>query len=712
MRLPTDPLALEPRRTWRLALLLLAFVPFIAAVTWQAARAPNMGDSDMTRIALMVLNRSGQAHFPGDSAMQGGTWWTGYIPVYLWAVGQGYQAVGDFTTLMVGLTAAVYAVLLAGAYRLGRALRLPFVIALAFALLCGLYVTTAHALSWNGLQIESAAGRNIYLALLLWLAALALRLWQRGAGPAGWGLLGLGMGLLANLHPINGGMAVAIFGLLMLAGAAARRFSLAAALAYGALALPGLALAYTATSPKFDLPVTAEMVQSAVTGSLFASVYFSTARANLFIYRLPAWPPALLLYSAGLLVTGGALLYRAIAPRARSHQTGARPAVSAQHPRLWAAFGLVNLFGALLILLVDWLVLFGGALWVGRALRRRGDQADALALLWLAAVGALALTGAFIASDVLPSGVSTVLPSLARALQRSGTYAYGAVALLAALGLRDLLARTAHDRWLLLIAAAAAVVTGFHEAMFETLPGAWLPLDGWMYAGVALLLAWPALGQGGWRALRWGGAAALAVQALTRALSSPASVPVTLLTGAIIAGAALLWLRAPQRPQRLALALAAAALVTAAFLIPFDGQPAAALIAQDAQRTLLRSWSRRDSWSAYFGLYQVGTWLRQHTPPGALVVAEPTLLRIWSLRPQVVGSDDLVFLRDDPAVIEAIAALIERQRAAYEDPQRLLAFAREQGAAYLVVAAEADALPGLTPALETPAYRVYAVPPA
>jgi hypothetical protein len=321
MHLPPDPLALEPRRTWRLALLLLAFVPFIAAVTWQAARAPNMGDSDMTRIALMVLNRSGQAHFPGDIFMHDGIVWPGYIPVYLWLIGQGYQAVGDFTALMVGLTAVVYAVLLTGAYRLGRALRLPFVIALAFALLCGLYVTTAHALSWTGLQIESAAGRNIYLALLLWLAALALRLWQRGAGPLRWGLLGLGMGLLANLHPINGGTAVALFGLMMLAGVAARRFSLGAALAYGALALPGLALAYTTTSAKFDVPLPPAAAELAAANALFPSVYLSTARANLFIYRLPAWTPALLLYSVGLLLTGGALVYRALT----SLTPGARP---------------------------------------------------------------------------------------------------------------------------------------------------------------------------------------------------------------------------------------------------------------------------------------------------------------------------------------------------------------------------------------------------
>jgi hypothetical protein len=152
--------------------------------------------------------------------------------------------------------------------------------------------------------------------------------------------------------------------------------------------------------------------------------------------------------------------------------------------------------------------------------------------------------------------------------------------------------------------------------------------------------------------------------------------------------------------------------VTVAFLIPLNGPPAAVQIAQDAQRTLLRSWSRQDQWSPYYHLYRVGTWLRQQTPPGALVVAEPTLLRIWSLRPQVVGSEDIGFLRDDAALIEAVAALTVRQAEAYQNPQRLLDFAREQGAAYIVVAVDADALPGLTPVHETPAYRVYAVPPA
>ncbi len=698
--LPIDPLTFEPRPSRRLALLLLVFTPFIAAVTWQAARAPYVGDSDMVRIALMVFNRCGSDSFPGDLAMQGATWWPGYIPVYLWLIGQGYQIVGDFMTLMVGLTAVVYAVLLTGAYRLGRVLKLPFMIALAFALLCGLYVTTAHALSWTGLQIESAAGRNIYLALLFWLAALALRLWQRGTGPAGWGLLGLGMGLLANLHPINGGTAVAIFGLMMLAGVAARRFSLAAALFYGALALPGLALAYTSTSAKFDQTLTPEAAQMAVEGVLFPSVYTSVARANLFIYRLPAWSPALIAYTLGLISCGGALLYRA------------RAGSAAKPPRLWAIFGIVNLFGALLILLVDWLVLFGGTLWIGRALSRRDDQADALALLWLAAVCTLALTGAFVVSDVLPSGASTVPFSLARALQRSGTYAYGAAALLAVLGLRDLLARTARDRWLLAVAAAAVVVAGFHEAEFETLPGTWLPLDGWIYAGAALLLAWPLLDRSGWRALRWGGTAALVVQALTRALASPASPAVTLLAGGVVAGIGLMWWQTPRRTVRRIFAIQAAALVATVFLIPFNGQPAAVRIAQDARRVLLRDWSRQDTWSYYHPLYAVGAWLRQHTPAGTLIAADSTLLRIWSLRPQVVGSEDLEFLDPASSVIPAVSALIERQAEAYQSSQGLLDFARAHGAAYIVVPLKPGAVQpaGLTPVYETPYYAVYSVP--
>lgn len=699
MHFPSNPLALEPRRPWRLALLLLAFTPFIAAVTWQAARAPYVGDSDMVRVALLVLNRYDQTAFPGDIAMQGATWWPGYIPVYLWLVGQGGRIVGDFMALMVGLTAAVYAVLLTGAYWLARALRQPFVIALAFALLCGLYVTTAHALSWTGLQIESAAGRNIYLALLLWLAGLALRLWQRSVKPASWGLLGLVMGALANLHPINGGTAVAIFGLMMLAGVAARRFSLAAALLYGLLALPGLALAYTSTSAQFDYALTPEAAQLAVEGKLFPSVYTSVARANLFIYRLPAWTPALTVYTLGLAVTGGALLY---CIRARS---------TAQPLRLWIAFGLLNLFGAWLILLADWLVLFGGALWIGRALRRRDDQADALALLWLAAVCALALAGAFILSDMLSSGASTVPFALARALQRSGTYAYGAVALLAALGLRDLLARTARDRWLLVVAAAAAVVTGFHEAVFETLPGTWLPFDGWIYAGVALLLAWPLLDQSGWPALRWGGTAALVAQALTRALASPIAPTLTLLTAGIVAGAALLWLRTPPLPARPMLPLGAAALVVVVFLMPFYEQPAAAQIAQDAHRVLLRDWSRQDRWSPYHRYYAVGAWLRQNTPPGTLVMAEATELRVWSLRPQVVGGEDAHFVRDNPELRAALLALAARQDQAYQAPQRLLDFAREHGAAYAVIPLWLGVphLPGLTPVFETPDYAVYAV---
>jgi hypothetical protein len=669
-----DPLLFEPPGSRRCWLVGVAIALYLIVPMWQTARAPRVGDVDMIRVGLVVYNRYARDLFAGDLAMQAGEWWPGYTPVYIGLLGAGYRIVGNFELMMFIVAGAARVSLLAGFYALGRRLGFPFLIALALALMSGLYVTSALGTAWTGVQLEMAAARNLYLALLPWIFCLALTVYRRpGQQTKHWLLLGFGLGLLANLHSINGIYLLCLLGSLMLVGVLVRRFRLLDALAFGAAALPGLALIYAHTFlyyANYYTDIGAALLPDNVLGYRYADL----TKANLFFYRLPNWSVPIAIYGVLTALTTPALL----------RSSGRRG--------WWIAFGLTQFFGAALLMPLDWLVLFAGAAWIRRKLQGKVFAADTLVLLTLAVMGMLSLVAGSLLSAFAESSGFSPANFLSRGFQRGGTFSYGVLIVFAALAFWETLQRGDARSKLLFIASAAAVfVLGFHQQAYvpvlEAIPfsedlttwGQWLPVDPWIYLGVALLLLWHE-----WPAsARIGLAGMLIFLAVTRLLAAPASDVAALLMGMVLFVTHIAWTRSHQ--PRLRLAVVAGVALAVIVAAPIGAESIIGRMVKDTRRVFLRDWSRTDNQSPHSALYVVGDWIRQHTPSGSLVIANRTFLRYWMLRPLVIGDQDALFLSYNPQQYNELQAEFERLQAAYASPEALLAFSREHDADYVVV---------------------------
>jgi hypothetical protein len=650
-----------------------ALLLFLLPVLWQANRAPRIGDIDTIRVGLLALNRAAPETFPGDIAMQTGTWWPGYTPAYIGFLSAGYQLIGDFETLMLVLTVVAYVSLLTGFYCLGHKLNLPWESSLALMLLSGLYIPTALGHSWTGIRLEMAAARNLYLALFPWLMWLGLHFYRTSPSRfQTWLFYGLLVGLAANLHSINGITIIGALLVMMLVGIVKKHFSWVATLAFALGSLPGLLKIYLDTYVTYAEITT--FFTDATQGQIIrldTTVYNDVTRLNLFFYRLPTWNIPIVIFAL-LTIAGLLLLWRS------GDKTG------------WIMFGLAQFFGAALILTMDWFVLLAAAFWIVRVLRREHTETDRLALCFLFAVNLLALLIGWVFSNL--SGALS-MPSLlvpARSFLRGGAFVYPALVILIVISWRDLLRQSFWRGITLLL----VVILGFHDMArtppLEAIPvagsaGQWLPVDIWTYAGIFLLVVWPLLEKRS-QIIQWGWLAVLAFQAVTRLLGAPADDSITLIIGVIVAVGMWVATSANRQSTGRRLAIGGAAAILILFMtLPLNGRSTVADIFANARSTLYRSWSRQDTWSLYYEDYFRGQWIQQNTPPASLILTGDTFARYWMQRPIVIGSDDHLFFHHAPAEYERFYRETQAQAAAYQSPEKLLQYAWQHQVDYIVV---------------------------
>lgn len=496
-------LSAEPTRLQAAAVVLVGILAFTALPMWQTLRQPRIGDADILRIGLVILNRYAAEDFPRDMAMQAGAWWAGYTPLYVQLIGAGYLLVRDLGIVFALVTWIAYGALLSGFYRLGRALGLPFGVSLLLMCLSGLYIVASHALAWTGVANEMAAPRNLYLGLFPWIIYGGLRIWRRSARPArDWLLFGGLLGLSALLHPISAGVVASALALMLAIGCGIGRLHWRGGAAFVIGALPGLLAGY-------------QLVEAHVGGyagpgeeaarAAADFMYFSIARVNVFFFRLQGWPPALLAYTLLTLLTGAYLLVSR-RPEARRSQW------------VWASFGLAQFAALLLVFLVDWWILLVAVEWARQIYAGRETAEEHMTLVFIACVLLLALSASSVLSLLaqaqwLPAGAS-----LARMFQRGGTFSFAGLIVLTAFLFRQRW-QAYPGRWLYLAAAVATFTIGLHQREFEQIPGFWLPFDHWIYPGVAVSIAWPHLHRRRLLWLRDGALAMLAVIAVTRSLA-------------------------------------------------------------------------------------------------------------------------------------------------------------------------------------------------
>lgn len=478
-----------------------------------ASRPPIIANYDLLNVSLLVLNREDQAQFDGDLAMTAGTWWAYYTPAYLTLLRVGYRLTSSLEIIYLLLTAGAYLGLLTGFYALARHLRLRFHWAVLLALLSGVYHQSALGLSWTGAGSEMAAARNVYLGLTGWLIYWGLNIAQSQRDqPRRWLLYGCVLGILSNLHSLTGLFFIALIGMGIAGTCIVQRLSWRVLLAFAIGTSPGVLLVYQSTvAPIATLYVEGQQFEAAWRTTIgFTSGYQNLSRAEILGLRLSNWHLPILLYTAGSVFTGIGLY------RANLRQNS--PPVSS-FDALWSIFGIVQLYAAMLLLTLDWLVLLAGGLWL---LHNRKDKRTRGLLLILAAIGFLALPIGYSAVLLGESGLLPIGYGAARLLMRGGQFAYPAIIMIMLCAAQSMiLSRLHRERSLLVLLLISSLITGIlgqrDPAQFFGV--GWLAPDSWTLLGIAVLLGWDRVPR--WELVRCIGIVVLFGRLLMQIISAP-----------------------------------------------------------------------------------------------------------------------------------------------------------------------------------------------
>ncbi len=712
VQLLRDPLRFEPPPRLRGLLLGVIFAIFVSVPLYQATRQPRIGDIDIARIGLVILNRYDQAEFVGDIAMQADVWWRYYTPAYLGLVGTLYSITRDFEIALFILLVAVYMLLLSGFYLLGRKLAFPYMLAVALALLSGLFYSVALGLPWGGLKLDMAAARNVYLAAVPWLLLLALTLYQRRDGTLSWTLFGVIVGIAANMHSMSGVVFAGVIGILLLAARFTVTVSWRSIAGYTLGTFPGLLVIYFTTyTDVAGIAYTAAQQNEIL---IRESIFIDLTRFNLIFYRPPNWGYPILIYSAASFLALAWLWF------ARHRAT------PAQTTNAWRLFGLVQFGAALMVLTQDWLVCFAALMWLQRSTPRREqltalDFMDRVSLLALLALGMLIFCGGGLLTVISETGIFPPSSVLARALIRGIHLTVIPVLVLSIAAIHDTLSSVqATQKALYVLTALAVFALGFHQTAvvppLEGIPfsdsltsvGQLLPIDLAVYLGVLLLSFWRRF-EGQWQTLRTGFALVLLIEAGARVLALTDMTLIALLFGGLVIVVQLGLRRTSALQVRGGLIAVMLVGTFALVLLPITGNTVFSRIEAATFPALTRNWSREDTYSVFYNLYRVGQWLAENTPPGTVILSNDSLVRYWAHRPLIGGIMDLQFLQPGTEPYAQVAAIYGDLMVLYHDHDQIIAFAERYGASYLMLTYPIDLRghPAVQLEYENPYYRIY-----
>lgn len=456
---------------------IVALVLFLSVALFQAARQPIIDNYDMINVSLLILNRENAAQYPNDLAMQAATWWPYYTPLYLTLISSLRAVLYNFESVYLLLTAVAYAGLLTGFYALGKALNLPFYLAVGLAALSSVFFWSSLGLSWTGAGVDMAAARNLYLAvtphLLRWLLLIDR---HKRTNIRTWVIFGAMLGALANLHSVTGLFLITVLAGLMLIGVITGQLRPLSLAALGVAVMPGLFFIFRDTlfplediftlAPTFDVNWNEQMN--------IAAGYANTVRADFLILRLPNWEVPILIYTLLTMITGGYLLWRRNIPTKTA----------------WAAFGSVQFVGVLLLLPLDWFTVLTCGLWLIYAQQNRNAQ---LALIFLALVGLLALPVGLLFTQLANNGLLPIGYGISRTMMRGGQYAYPALIIIFMLALQQMFNTIpAPQKSYVLLCATLTLLTGFMTSVDPAAryPQIWLPLNAVTICSVILLIGW------------------------------------------------------------------------------------------------------------------------------------------------------------------------------------------------------------------------------
>ncbi|GIK43194.1 MAG: hypothetical protein BroJett011_70270 [Chloroflexota bacterium] len=206
----------------RRELVVVVLILLLVIIAWTTFNLlhPAITETDLNLIATMISKDMDLGLYPRDDIFADNTYYRFYTPVYRWLVAQFWQISGSFESGLVYLTCLVLAFYLAGMFFLSRRVIGNTWLALGITVASANYYEAMGEELWGVGGSQFLMSRAVYTAtapyLFLWfLSFLAQPGWFKGV------VLGLAIGLAANLHPISGwqfailviGLTVLVFGL-------------------------------------------------------------------------------------------------------------------------------------------------------------------------------------------------------------------------------------------------------------------------------------------------------------------------------------------------------------------------------------------------------------------------------------------------------------------------------------------------------------------
>lgn len=186
-----------------LVVVILVLLLVVIAWTTFSALHPTITGGDLNLVATMVAKDLDPGLYPRDDIFSTDTYYRFYTPLYRWLVAQFWQISGSFEGGLVYLTPLVLAFYLAGMFALSRRVIGNTWLALGITVASANYYEAMGEELWGVGGSQFLMSRAVYTAaapfLFLWfLSFLAQPGWFKGI------VLGLAIGLAANLHPVSG----------------------------------------------------------------------------------------------------------------------------------------------------------------------------------------------------------------------------------------------------------------------------------------------------------------------------------------------------------------------------------------------------------------------------------------------------------------------------------------------------------------------------
>ncbi len=199
--------------------MVIALVLLLVVLAWtvDSALHPRIENSDLNNVAVMVTKDLHPALFPTDVTFAKQSFYQAYTPIYRALVGALWQWQGSFEGGLVWLVPVVLTVYLAGMFVLLYALTANQWVALGLTIVSAHYHDTMGAEVWGVGGSSQLMARAIFMAVVPYIALwffLTIKQTSQGLetcevsektlSPVKIALLGLFIGLAANLHPGSG----------------------------------------------------------------------------------------------------------------------------------------------------------------------------------------------------------------------------------------------------------------------------------------------------------------------------------------------------------------------------------------------------------------------------------------------------------------------------------------------------------------------------